>query len=67
MAFDCEGDFFAYISGVYSSTACAQGPMNVNHAVLAVGYGTDPDSGMDFWYVKNSWGASWGDKGFFKI
>lgn len=37
----------------------------MNHAVLATGYGVD--SGKAFWNVKNSWGASWGVNGYFKI
>lgn len=66
VAFQVVDDFGGYTSGVYSSTSCQNGPSDVNHAVLAVGYGTD-DSGMDYWIVKNSWGTDWGDQGFFKI
>ena len=30
-----------------------------------IGYGNE--GGQDYWLVANSWNASWGDKGFFKI
>lgn len=65
VAFQVVDDFGAYSSGVYTSSTCENGPADVNHAVLAVGYGVE--NGMDYWLVKNSWGTSWGDNGFFKI
>lgn len=54
--------FTFYRSGVYDDPTCSQ---KVNHGVLAVGYGTL--NGQDYWLVKNSWGARFGDKGFIRM
>lgn len=54
--------FMHYKSGVIDGN-CGQLP---DHGVLVVGYGTDP-SGEEYWKVKNSWGASWGEDGYVRI
>lgn len=67
VAFQVASDFRDYAGGVYSSTVCRNGPGDVNHAVLAVGYGVDPTTKMQYWLIKNSWDYTWGVEGFFKI
>jgi len=39
------------------------------HAVSLLGWGTELQDGkeIDYWIVRNSWGISWGENGFFKI
>jgi cathepsin H len=65
VAFEVVDGFRNYRSGVYTSDVCKNSPTDVNHAVLAIGYGVE--EGKDYFLVKNSWGADWGDKGYFKI
>ncbi len=60
--FSVYKDFFSYESGVYyHKTGVKAG----DHAVELLGWGRE--AGLDYWLVKNSWGADWGDSGYFKI
>lgn len=54
----------SYGSGVFDNP---NKDSTVNHAVLAIGYGNDPPSGLDYWLIRNSWSASWGEDGFIRI
>ncbi|XP_031436002.1 procathepsin L-like [Clupea harengus] len=63
VAIDAEQDFRFYESGVYNEPSCSR--TRLNHAMLVMGYGTE--DGLDYWLVKNSWSASWGEEGYIKM
>ncbi|XP_055383895.1 procathepsin L [Condylostylus longicornis] len=51
--------FQLYGDGVYDDDNCND--LQVNHAMLVVGY-TD-----DYWILKNWWGPNWGENGYMKL
>lgn len=67
-----------YKSGVLTDNylLCSSGKDDVNHAVVIVGFGKvqaedkvfkSLGSCKEYWIVRNSWGSSWGEQGFFKL
>lgn len=58
--FTVYDDFYSYSSGVYTHVS---GNDLGGHCICIVGY----DDNQGCWICKNSWGADWGENGFFRI
>ncbi|KAM8882923.1 digestive cysteine proteinase 2 [Synchiropus picturatus] len=54
--------FLFYSNGVYYEPKCGNTPDDLDHAVLAVGFGTL--NGEPYWLIKNSWSTYWGNDGY---
>jgi len=59
VALESLGLFF-YSNGIFVDEYC-ETPAAVDHAVTLVGYTTEA------WIVKNSWGETWGEKGYVRM
>jgi len=78
LSFEPGEDFMFYSDGVYK-TAPKKGAASflknhidydqewerVDHAVVAIGWGDE--DGQPYWRIQNSWGADWGEDGFFRM
>ena len=62
VAVEADQNSFQFYSGGVMTGACGT---SLDHGVLAVGYGTD--TGADYYKVKNSWGATWGEEGYIRL
>ena len=62
VAVEADQSVFQFYSGGVMDSTCGT---QLDHGVLAVGYGTD--GGKDYYKVKNSWGADWGEKGYIRL
>lgn len=62
VAVDCGTPWMHYNGGILNSKTCGT---NLDHAVTAVGYGTEGSKG--YFIVRNSWGSSWGESGYIRM
>jgi cathepsin F len=53
-----------YMGGVANPLSILCNPKSIDHGVAIVGFGSQPKS---YWKIRNSWGASWGEQGYYRI
>lgn len=74
VAFQAPSSLFYYTGGIFTGPPPKHEGVTehgvrfweqTNHAVVAMGWGEE--NGHKYWIIKNTWGAKWGEKGYFRI
>merc|ERR1719203_818213 len=60
-----------YFGGISDPWSIFCNPQALDHGVAIVGFGVSPAgvilSSKKYWIIRNSWGPSWGEKGYYRI
>lgn len=54
-----------YMGGVANPSRIMCNPQSLDHGVAIVGFGAA--NGKNYWKIRNSWGTSWGERGYYRI